>query len=28
MVHHHTDISPEMQELVRRLQAQQGQTTR
>ena len=28
MVHHHTDISPEMQELVSRLQAQQGQTTR
>ena len=28
IVHHHTDVSPEMQELLRRLQAQQGQTTR
>jgi ketosteroid isomerase-like protein len=28
IVHHHTDVSPEMQELLRRLQAQQGQTMR
>lgn len=27
MVHHHTDTVPAMQDLVRRLQAQQGQTT-
>ena len=28
IVHHHTDVSPQMQELLRRLQAQPGQTTR
>jgi ketosteroid isomerase-like protein len=28
IVHHHADISPEMQELLRRLQSQQRQTTR
>ena len=28
IVHHHTDVSPEMQELLGRLQSQPGQTTR